>query len=98
MPTEYSFSPKTEFRSLALHIFQVSLLSYFFFSLLESLSPGFVSSSISINDIFLIALVSGVTTIFWPAPLHFKSFLRKDLYIFAGLILVAGLVIAYKVR
>lgn len=54
-------------RDLLAYVFQVALLSYLGFYLLENLQPGFVSNYFDLNIMLWSTIGSGLLTALWPA-------------------------------
>ena len=56
-----------ETRDLLSFAFQVSLVTYLGYYLLETLAPGFVSLAYNLNDLLWLTIGLGVLTALWPA-------------------------------
>lgn len=57
----------TETRELLSFAFQVALVSYLGFYLLESLKPGFVTFFYNLDSFLWVAIITGVLSSIWPA-------------------------------
>ncbi len=56
-----------ESRDVLSYVFQIALLSYLGFYLIESLKPGFVTNYLDLNILLWSTVGSGLLTALWPA-------------------------------
>ncbi len=75
-------------------LFQVALLSYLGFYLIESLRPGFVTYYFNLNILLYSTIVIGILTTVWPAAVSMtkgqKTSLRWDQLFWTSVIAAVG--------
>lgn len=90
-----------ESRDLLQYLFQLALVSYLGFYLIENLKPGFVSDYFNLNIVLYVTIISGILASLWPAIAPAAREHRTGWKHYLGLLLVAVLAaifVWYKIQ